>query len=322
MYSFFIFSENHSVESKVIVEAKGLVKRFADHTVVNGVRFEVYQGECFGVLGPNGAGKSTLMRMMFGSTAITGGELFISGLNARNNVREIKSKIGVLPQEEGLDADFTVRENLQLYASYFGLKKSQASQRIEELLKLMRLEDFADHSVQTISGGLRRRLGIARAMINQPEILFLDEPTNGLDPQARLWVWDFLKKVKKEMGTVVLTTHYMEEAEQICDRIAILDQGQIRAIGVPKELIHERIGTQVVELQMGQHEIQYYLNRLSSNKFRFQVIRDQVNVHLDSSEDIQKVLSLVQSLKVTIRQPTLSDVFLKLAGYNLRDEPL
>jgi lipooligosaccharide transport system ATP-binding protein len=310
------------MEPKLVVEAKSLSKRFEDHYVVKSINLNVYQGECFGILGPNGAGKSTLMRMMYGSSLIHDGELYIAGLNARKSIREIKSRIGVLPQEEGLDIEFTVRENLHLFGSYFGVENDVAIHRTEELLKLMRLEEYGDQFVNTMSGGMKRRLGLARAMINQPEILFLDEPTNGLDPQARFWVWDFLKKVKREMGTVVLTTHYMEEAEQICDRIAIMDRGEILAIGEPKSLIREKIGAQVVEFQVDRFDLQYYLSRLASQKLKCQVIRDQVNVHLESVEDTSKVLGLVQSQKMTIRQPTLSDVFLKVAGHDLRDEPL
>jgi lipooligosaccharide transport system ATP-binding protein len=310
------------MEQKMIVEAKGLVKRYADHLVLNGIHFEVFQGECFGILGPHGAGKSTLMQMMYGSSPMQLGELFIVGLNARSNIREIKSRIGVLPQDEGLDADFTVRENLKIYGSFYGIDRDALTQRTEDLLKLMRLEDLGDQVVRHLSGSMKRRLGLARAMINQPEVLFLDEPSSGLDPQGRIWVWDFLKKVKTEMGTVVLTTSYMEEAEQICDRIAIMDRGQLLAIGNPKTLIRENVGVQVVEFQVAPSDLQYYLTRLSSHKFRHQVIRDQVNVHLQAQEEVQVVMGLVQSLKVTIRQPSLSDVFLKLAGYKLRDELL
>lgn len=310
------------MEQKLVVEAKGLTKRFDDYLAVNAVDFEVYQGECFGILGPRGAGKSTLMKMMYGSASIHGGELFIAGLNARHSIRDIKSRIGVLPQDEGLDTDFTVRENLHIYGGYYGVSRELQLSRTDELLKLMRLEDLADQFVSALSGGMRRRLGMARAMINKPELLLLDEPSAGLDSQGRSWVWDFLSTIKNEMGTVVLTTHYMEEAQEICNRIAIMDQGHILATGKPKDLIREKIGAQVVEFQVEQTDLQYYLTRLSSEKFKFQVIRNQVNVHLESQNDIQKVMGLVQSLKVTIRQPTLSDVFLKLAGYNLRDEPL
>jgi lipooligosaccharide transport system ATP-binding protein len=305
-----------------VVEARGLNKKFGDHTVINDVTIEVHRGECFGILAPNGSGKSTLMRMLYGSTSLQTGELFIVGLNARTNIKEIKGRIGVLPQDEGLDQDFTVRENLRLYASYQGVDRDVAIRRTEDFLKLMRLEDMSDQYVQNLTPGMRRRLGIARAMMNQPELLILDEPTSGLDAQARIWVWEFLRKLKNEKGTVILTTHYMEEAETICDRIAIMDKGQILAVGEPQKLIRDRIGTQVVELQVSRHELQYYLTRLSSNNFLYQVVREQVNVHLQNADDVQKVMSLVQSMKVTIRQPTLSDVFLKLSGHDLRDEPL
>ncbi len=310
------------MERKLVVEAKGLSKKFADQHVVKGINFEVFQGECFGILGPDAAGKSTLMKMMYGSSSIHGGELFVSGLNVKSNIREIKTRIGVLPQDDGFDGDFTVRENLQIYGSYFGIPRHELTSRIEELIKLVRIEEFGDQLLSFLSAGLKRRVGLARALINQPEILFLDEPSSGMDRAGRNWMWDFLKKVKSEMGSVVLTTHYMEEAEQICDRIAILHRGQILAIGEPKKLVHDLIGIQVVEFQVHRWDLQYYLSRLSSQRFNFQVVGDQVNVHLHSQEDVQKALGLVQSLKVTIRQPTLSDVFLKLSGQQLREEPL
>lgn len=290
--------------------------------VLNDISLEILQGECFGILAPNGSGKSTLTRLMYGSASLQDGELYIVGLNARTNIKEIKARIGVLPQDEGLDNEFTVRENLRLYGGYHGIDADVISHRMEDLLKMMRLEDQGNQFVGILSSGMKRRLGIARAMINQPELLILDEPTSGLDPQARTWVWDFLKRLKSENGTVLMTTHYMEEAELICDRIAVMDKGRILTVGEPAKLIRDHIGTNVVELQVSTHEMQYYLSRLTSNRYPYQVVRDQVNVHLQSSDDVQKVLGLVQSLKVTIRQPTLSDVFLKLAGHDLRDEPL
>ncbi len=305
-----------------LVEARGLAKKFGDHLVLNDISLEILQGECFGILAPNGSGKSTLTRLMYGSASLQDGELYIVGLNARTNIKEIKARIGVLPQDEGLDNEFTVRENLRLYGGYHGIDADVISHRMEDLLKMMRLEDQGNQFVGILSSGMKRRLGIARAMINQPELLILDEPTSGLDPQARTWVWDFLKRLKSENGTVLMTTHYMEEAELICDRIAVMDKGRILTVGEPAKLIRDHIGTNVVELQVSTHEMQYYLSRLTSNRYPYQVVRDQVNVHLQSSDDVQKVLGLVQSLKVTIRQPTLSDVFLKLAGHDLRDEPL
>lgn len=310
------------MEQKVIVEAKGLFKKIQDQVIVDGVTFQVMQGECFGILGPNGAGKSTTMRMMYGSSTIGGGELSILGLNAKYNRREIKARIGVVAQEDGLENDFTVRENILLFGKYHGVDKDIAIRRSEDLLKLLRLEEHADQFVPTLSGGMKRRLAIARGMINHPELLILDEPTSGLDPQARLRIWNFMHNLKSEKGTVIMTTHYMEEAEQVCDRIAIMDRGRILAIGEPQKLIRDQIGHQVVEISVTKADLQYYLARLSSKNFQFQVMENKVNVHLKENEDPNEVFSLVQGLKVTLRNPSLSDIFLKLSGHDLRDEIL
>lgn len=305
-----------------IVEVKGLVKHYGDRVVVNGLNLEIKQGECFGLLGPNGAGKSTTMKMLYGSTRIDGGEAFLLGLNARSSMREIKSRIGVIPQEDGLDTEFTVKENLLLYAGYHGVDAQIAEHRTDDLLKLLRLEDYSGKAISTLSGGLRRRVAIARGMINQPELLFLDEPTAGLDPQARIWIWGFLRKIKADMGTVVMTTHYMEEAEHICDRIAIMDQGKILAIGEPKQLIKEQIGREVIVFEVAQEDLNYYLGRLNSSGYRYQVIRNQVSVHLRDTDHVQSAMALLSGVNLTLRQPSLNDVFLKLAGHDLRDEPL
>ncbi len=307
---------------KTIVEAKGIVKKYGEKSVVDGVDFEVSQGEIFGLLGPNGAGKSSIMKMMYGSSAITAGELFVIGLNAKKNFREIKSRVGVIPQEDGLDEEFTVFENLMLYAGYQLIDKNVARPRAEDLLRLMHLEDHRDKFIPELSGGLRRRLTIARGMINNPEVLFLDEPTAGLDPDIRLWVWEFLEKIRAEMGTVVLTTHYMEEAERLCDRVAILENGKILALGAPAQLILSKIGAEVVELKVEQKDLGYYLERLKENNFRYQVVGSSINVHLDEGQKNQDILSLVFSRQVTIRRPNLNDVFLRLAGHNLRGEPV
>lgn len=309
------------MESSVL-EAQLLEKKFQDHTAVRGVSFEIKKGECFGLLGPNGAGKSTTLKMIYGSAKITGGELYILGMNAKQHIREIKSRIGVVPQDEGLDYDFTVRENLLIYAGYLGIQTPEANRRAHELLRLMRLEDASNTMVDKLSGGMKRRLAIARGMINHPELLILDEPTAGLDPQARLWIWDFLKKVKADMGSVLMTTHYMEEAESICDRIAIMDDGVIHSIGRPSDLVREHIGHQVVEFEINPADAPYYGGRLKHAGYAYQVIRSQINVHLKAGQESRAVLDVVSATKVTIRQPTLSDVFLKLAGHDLRDEPL
>lgn len=299
---------------------KDLVKKYGDKIVVNGISLEIYRGECFGLLGPNGAGKSTTMKMMYCSNLVTSGELYVLGLNVKQNFREIKSRIGVVPQEDGLDPDFTVLENLLVYASFHEVEKKMAMDRATTLLRLMKLDDHADRSVETLSGGMKRRLAIARGLINHPDLLFLDEPTTGLDPQARVWIWDFFKKLKSEKATIILTTHYMEEAENICDRIAIMDQGVILAIDTPANLISQHIGKEIVEFETNPVDLNYYLGRLRENKYEYQVIKNTVSVHVKQNQESRKVLDLVSSNKIQIRRSSLNDVFLKLAGHQLRDE--
>ncbi len=303
-----------------VVEAKGLQKKFGDSQVVAGIDLQVYQGECFGILGPNGAGKSTAMQMLYGTLSFTGGEAHLLGINVRTHARELKSRIGVIPQEDGLDTEFTVRENLLLYSGYHGIDQQISVTRASELLRLTRLEDSVDRPVEQLSAGMRRRLAIARGMINQPEILFLDEPTTGLDPQDRLWIWDFLVRIKAEIGTVVLSTRYMEEAELICDRVAIMDQGKILSVGTPKNLIQEHIGREVIELEVAPNELNYYRGRLLSQGYVHSVLRNQIHVHLSADQDSKQVLSVIAGRKLTVRPPTLNDVFLKLAGHGLRED--
>lgn len=307
---------------KVAVEARGLTKRYSDRAVVSGINLEIAFGECFGLLGPNGAGKSTALKMMYGSVAHEQGDLFILGLNSKNSRREIKSRIGVVPQEDGLEIDFTVRENLDLYGRFHGLDQDTLSHRMEDLLKSMRLEEYSDQLVSSLSGGYKRRLSIARSLINKPELLFLDEPTTGLDPQVRVWIWSLIKQLKGEGNTLVLSTHYMEEAEEVCDRVAIIDRGKILAIGRPKDLVAELIGHQVLEFHVTENDIQYYISRLRAHQFKFQTLGNQVNVHLQHEEDPKKVMSLVQGVKVSLRESNLSDVFFKLSGNDLRNESI
>ncbi len=305
---------------RTVVEAKGLSKRLGDRLVVNQINFEVSKGECFGMLGPNGAGKSSTLKMMYCSSEVTHGELYILGLNVKNNPREIKSRIGVIPQEDSLDHEFTVLENLLIYASYFNLDQMIAQKRAADLIRMVHLEDKQDSPISSLSGGMKRRLSIARGMMNQPELLFLDEPTSGLDPQARLWIWDFLKSIKEEMGTVVLTTHYMEEAEALCDRIAIMDDGKILAMGSPQELILKHAGKEVVEFECESKDIQYYVNRLKEKNLDYNMIRKTMTVFLPQPDQGHPVVDMVSSPKLTVRKPSLNDVFLKLAGHDLRED--
>ena len=302
------------------IETKHIVKKYNEFVAVNGVDLKVTKGECFGLLGPNGAGKSSLMKMMYCHSVITEGELFVLGLNAKKNFREIKSKIGVVPQDNLLDSDFNAIDNLRLFAKYQQIDDYTAAETIRSLLKLLKLEDFANSEIETLSGGTQRRLAIARALINSPEIIFLDEPTTGLDPQSRLWLWNFIKQVKEMNGTIFLTTHYIEEAEELCDRVAIMDRGKILCVDQPRILIKQHIGDEIVEFFSNPVDLNYYLNRLKEFNYEYQVYNNMVLVFLKSGQDSKRIFDIIKSEKVTVRKPSLNDVFLKLAGYNLRDE--
>lgn len=301
------------------IEAKNVVKKYDDFVALDGVSLDIKKGECFGLLGPNGAGKSTLMKLMYCQSLLSEGELYILGLNVKTNFREIKSKIGVVPQDNMLDEDFTLLENLKLFARYQQMVLSSVDEKIFHLLRLFKLEEFANHQISQLSGGTQRRLCIARALIHSPELLFLDEPTTGLDPQSRLWLWNFVKQMKEMAGTILITTHYIEEAEELCDRVAIIDQGRILSIDSPASLIKNHIGEEVVEFHSNSVDLNYYINRLKENKFEYQVYHNMVLVFIKPNQNSRLLLEIIKSEKVTLRRPTLNDVFLKLAGYNLRD---
>lgn len=307
------------MNKQIVIEAKDLVKTYGEKAVVDRLNIEIERGECFGLLGPNGAGKSSSMKMMYCTSLVSSGELYVLGLNVKKNYREIKARIGVVPQEDGLDPDFTVIENLLVFASYFEIEKKEAEVRAQTLLRLMKLEEYQDRPVETLSGGMKRRLAIARGLINNPELLFLDEPTTGLDPQVRIWVWDLFRQLKTEKTTIVLTTHYMEEAEAMCDRVAILDRGAVLALGKPRDLIAEHIGKEIVEFETNPVDLGYFLNRLRDGGYTYQVIKNRVAVLIQEHQEGRKVLDLVPTDNITLRRPTLNDVFLKLSGHELRD---
>ncbi len=233
---------------EVFIEAKGLTKKFDDFIAVDHIDFKVYKGECVGFLGPNGAGKTTTVRMIYCFLPPTEGELTVAGLSVNKQCREIKSMVGVAPQEDNLDPDFTVIKNLTVYARYFDIPKDEAVKRADEQLKFFQLEEKRDVPILALSTGMKRRLIFARALLNQPQILLLDEPTTGLDPQARHLVWDEVRHLKKKQVTIILTTHYMDEAEVLCDRILIVDKGKIIEEGSPAELVKKHIGEDVLEL--------------------------------------------------------------------------
>lgn len=301
------------------LQIKGLVKNFGDVKALEGISFDVRQGECFGLLGPNGAGKSTALKMVYGHAQPSGGDVFVLGMNIKDSGREIRSRIGVVPQEEGLDQELTVRENLLIFSKFFGIAPKTAQARAMDLLKMVRLDEMLDHRVEALSGGMKRRLAIARSLLNHPDLLILDEPTVGLDPQVRLWIWEFLQKVKEQGSTVVLTTHYMEEAESLCDRLAIIDKGKILAIGSPKELIQAHLNESMVEFEVEQSDINYYLNRIKEKRLSYFVVGRQVFVPVPDEVAARETMAMISSKRISFRKTTLSDVFLSLAGHDLRE---
>ena len=234
--------------SQEIINARNLVKRYNGKAVVDGINFHVYQGECFGILGPNGAGKTTTAKMIYGLSLISNGELTVMGLDVRRHSREIRKHIGVVSQDNNLDPDLTVWENMKMFARYYGLQPAQIESHLLQLLALMNLTGSANARVETLSGGMKRRLAIARSLINSPKLLILDEPTTGLDPQARHLVWQQLRNIKEQQIAILLTTHYLEEATKLCDRLAIMDQGHILEEGEPLALVEKHVGPQVLEL--------------------------------------------------------------------------
>ena len=302
---------------ELAVEIRNLKKDFGDRTVVNDLSIEIPKGECFGFLGPNGAGKTTLLRMLCGSARPQSGELFILGASIKTSLREIKSRMGVVPQGEGLDPELTVRENLRVFASYFGIPKNEIKALAEELLIKVGLEDRGDDVVEILSGGLKRRLALIRCVINNPELLVLDEPTVGLDPQARFWVWDFLREQKQNGKTLIFTTHYLEEAEALCDRIGLLHKGQLLDVGTPAAIVQKHWGKEVVEFIVPKSETSYYANRLEERKLQYQLMGDRFLVALAEGQSGQDLLSFVKSAHFSIRKPNLNDVFLKMTGAEL-----
>ncbi|MDQ0372561.1 ABC transporter ATP-binding protein [Cellulomonas humilata] len=302
-----------------VIAAHGLTKRFGDFTAVDGIDFEVPPGESFGLLGPNGAGKSTTMRMVGAVSQRTAGDLTVLGLDPDSHGPEIRSLLGVVPQEDNLDTELRVRDNLIVYGRYFGIPRSVCATRADELLGFAQLEEKRNSKVDDLSGGMKRRLTIARALINEPRILMLDEPTTGLDPQARHVLWDRLFRLKERGTTLVLTTHYMDEAEQLCDRIVVVDKGKIMAEGSPSALIRQYSTREVVELRFGSERNAEAAVRMGGLVERIEVLPDRVLLY---AEDGEAVLERVTDLGLhpttsLVRRSSLEDVFLRLTGRSL-----
>lgn len=307
--------------TNALVQASELTKRFGSLTAVDGVDFEVHRGEVFGFLGPNGAGKSSTMRMIGAVSPPTAGRLLVFGLDPGADGARIRSRLGVVPQEDNLDLQLPAEENLLIYGRYFDLPVPVIKERIDRLLTFSELTDRRKDKVDTLSGGMKRRLTIARSLINEPDLLLLDEPTTGLDPQARHLLWDRLYRLKQQGVTLIITTHYMDEAEQLCDRLVVMDKAKIVAEGSPKELIERYSTREVVELRFPIGERDTALERLDGIADRTEVLPDRVLLYTD---DAEPTLSEVHGLglrpeSVVERRSTLEDVFLRLTGRSLID---
>ncbi|WP_022881498.1 ABC transporter ATP-binding protein [Gryllotalpicola ginsengisoli] len=302
-----------------VITATDLVKRFGDFDAVKGISFEVAPGESFGLLGPNGAGKSTTMRMVGAVSPRTGGELSILGLDPNRYGPEIRSQLGVVPQSDNLDVELPVLQNLIVYGRYFGLPRALVKQRAGELLEFAQLTDKAKTKIDDLSGGMKRRLTIARALINDPRILLLDEPTTGLDPQARHILWDRLFRLKEQGTTLVLTTHYMDEAEQLCDRLVVVDKGQIMAEGSPASLIRRYSSREVVELRFGSARNASAAEQLAGVGERIEVLPDRVLIYADDGERALEAVRGrgLEAITSLVRRSSLEDVFLRLTGRSL-----
>jgi lipooligosaccharide transport system ATP-binding protein len=309
------------VSDEPLIHARGLVKRFEGFTAVDGIDVDVARGESFGFLGPNGAGKSSTMRMIGCVSPPTDGVLRILGRDPRTDGPAIRARLGVCPQLDNLDLELTVRENLTTYARYFGIPRKVARARAAELLDFVQLTDRADSKVEPLSGGMRRRLTIARALVNEPEMVLLDEPTTGLDPQARHLVWERLFRLKQQGVTLVLTTHYMDEAEQLCDRLVVMDAGKIVAEGSPRSLIERYSTREVVELRFNAESQDVFADKLSGLGDRLEVLPDRILLYVADGDDAVAEVQrrALSPASVLVRRSSLEDVFLHLTGRTLVD---
>jgi lipooligosaccharide transport system ATP-binding protein len=310
-----------------LAHARGLVKRFGTLVAVDGIDFDVQRGEAFGFLGPNGAGKTSTMRMIGCVSPPSGGTLRILGLDPVTDGAEIRARLGVVPQQDTLDFELTVRENIIIYGRYFGLGRTELRKRADELLEFVQLNERADDKVEPLSGGMKRRLTIARSLVNDPSVLLLDEPTTGLDPQARHTVWDRLFRLKQRGVTLILTTHYMDEAEQLCDRLVVMDKGKIAAEGSPLELIRRYSTREVVELRFREEkrpeEVAADLAaRVDGLARRLEALPDRLLLYTDDGDaTASRIHELdLQPDSVLVRRSTLEDVFLHLTGRTLVDD--
>lgn len=305
--------------SEALIHARGLTKKFGDFTAVDGIDFDVAKGESFGLLGPNGAGKSTTMRIIAATSRRTSGTISILGRDPEEHGPQVRAHLGVVPQQDNLDTELTVYENLYIYGRYFGLSKRYIRNKVDELLTFAQLEEKRDVKVDALSGGMKRRLTIARALISEPDILMLDEPTTGLDPQARHILWDRLFRLKEDGVTLIITTHFMDEAEQLCDRLVVMDKGKIMAEGSPLELIKQFSTKEVLELRFGSDRNQEVAPTLKAMCDRIEQLPDRILLYVDDGEALLEAITAKKLHPTTslVRRSSLEDVFLRLTGRSL-----
>ncbi len=306
-------------DNQPLIHARGLTKRFGSFVAVDGIDFDVAPGESFGFLGPNGAGKTSTMRMIGCTSPISDGELGVLDLDPRVDGPRIRARLGVVPQEDTLDNELTVRENLLIYGRYFGLSRAECGKRADELLEFVQLSDRRNDLVEPLSGGMKRRLTIARSLINEPDLMLLDEPTTGLDPQARHLLWDRLYRLKQRGTTLVLTTHYMDEAEQLCDRLVVMDKAKIVAEGSPLDLIARYSSREVAEFRFTPGTQETLDGQLEGLAERIEWLPDRVLLYADDGDRVVAASRErgIAPLTVLVRRATLEDVFLRLTGRSL-----
>ena len=302
-----------------IIEARRLVKTFGDFVAVDNIDFSVTRGETFGFLGPNGAGKTSTMRMIGATSPISGGELTVLGLNPMTEGPRLRARLGVVPQENNLDEDLSVVDNLMMYGRYFDMSRSDIRDRTAELLEFVQLTEKKNEKITALSGGMKRRVVIARGLIHDPDLFILDEPTTGLDPQARHALWDRLYRLKQQGVTLIITTHYMDEAEQLCDRLVVMDKGKIVALGSPQELIEQHAPGEVVEMRFGIDKLETVATQVEDLAPHTELLADRAIIYTD---DAEKTIAAINSMglepeTVLARRSSLEDVFLRLTGRSL-----
>ena len=302
-----------------MIVAKNLTKKYRDFTAVDGISFEIREGECFGFLGPNGAGKTSTIKMIHCVSPVTSGTVTVLGETSHIDNRAIKLMTGVIPQEITLDSDLTVYENLMIFAKFFDIPRAEIKKRIAELLNFVELENKRNSKIDELSTGMKRRLLVARALINKPKLIIADEPTTGLDPQARHLIWQRLRSLKRAGTTLLLTTQYMEEAEQLCDRLVIMYQGRILKEGSPRKLILDEIGTEVVEIRIAKEEDEKLIAQMTDISCGYERVGDTLYFYCRDGHDVMKKVIDFNVPNVLNRPATLEDVFLKLTGRSLKE---